>query len=179
MMLLLTMLLVSVFSQHSAMPTNKPESFYDLQITTIEGEVFRFEQLRGKKVLLVNTASECGNTPQYAELQQLHEEYGHKLVIIGFPSNDFGGQEPGNHEEIKAFCEKHYGVDFLLSEKVHVTGNEISEVYAWLTQPSLNGWNSDKPQWNFAKYLVNENGDLLAYFPASMSPMSEALLDML
>lgn len=147
-------------------------SFYDLKFTTLSGQAFSFEQLKGKKVLLVNTASECGYTPQYKELQALHEKWGNRIVVLGFPSNDFGAQEPGSNEEIGKFCERNYGVSFTLFEKSAVVGTTKNTVYQWLCTKSLNGWNEDEPTWNFSKYLVNEQGELTGVFSPAVSPLS-------
>jgi glutathione peroxidase len=152
------------------------KSFYDLKMRTGDGKEFNFSSLKGKKVLLVNTASECGYTPQYTELQQLHENKGDKLVILGFPANNFGGQEPGTDAEIGAFCQKNYGVTFQIMEKTDVVGANQNDVYKWLTHKDQNGWNEEKPSWNFCKYLVDENGELVKFFSAAVSPLSEEVL---
>jgi len=153
-------------------------SFYTLNDVLISGEPFYFDVLRGKKVLLVNTASDCGYTNQYDELQKLYEQYKDKLVIIGFPSNDFKEQEKGSDEDILQFCKKNYGVDFLLMKKSSVIGYQHkNKVYQWLSDPAKNGWNSQQPTWNFSKYLVDENGTLINYFEPSISPLSREIKD--
>jgi glutathione peroxidase len=147
--------------------------FYAFKMETLEGKEVDFSVYKGKKVLLVNTASECGYTPQYADLQQLHEKYGDKVVVLGFPANNFGAQEPGTHEDIAAFCEKNYGVNFPVFEKISVIGDDTHPLYQWLAQ---NAPNNEKPNWNFCKYLVNENGQVVAFFPSKAEPMGEEIL---
>jgi glutathione peroxidase len=154
-------------------------SFYDHKMKSIDGKEIDFSVYKGKKILIVNTASECGYTPQYDELQKLHEMYHGKLTLLGFPSNDFGGQEPGSNEEIGAFCRKNFGVTFQLFEKSDVAGSNKNEVYRWLTSKEENGWNSEAPNWNFCKYLVDEKGELLKFYSSSISPMSDEILKML
>ncbi|GIV38474.1 MAG: glutathione peroxidase [Thermonema sp.] len=157
--------------------TQAKSSFYDLEATTIDGKPFKFSQLKGKKVLIVNTASKCGYTPQYEDLQAFHEKYGDKVVVLGFPCNQFGGQEPGNEEEIAAFCQKNYGVTFQMFSKVNVKKGEGQHpVYYWLTHKEENGWNDQEPTWNFCKYLINENGELVKFFGSAVNPMDEEVL---
>jgi glutathione peroxidase len=152
-------------------------SFYDFSLTTLDGtKTIQFEQFKGKKVLLVNVASKCGFTPQYEKLQALHEQYGDKVVILGFPANNFGGQEPGSHEDIASFCKKNYGVTFQLFEKISVTGSDQHPLYQWLSKKEFNGWNEQAPTWNFCKYLVNEKGELVKYYGSSIDPMGDELL---
>ncbi len=157
--------------------TMNTSSFYDFSMKSIDGDVIDFSQFKGKKVLIVNTASKCGYTPQYKELQELHEKHGDKLTIIGFPANDFGGQEPGSNEDIKSFCSKNYGVTFLMMEKISVAGGDMPPLYKWLSQRQLNGWNDEAPSWNFCKYLISEDGKLLNFFNSSVKPMSKSILD--
>ena len=126
--------------------------------------------------MIVNTASECGQTPQYDQLEAVYKKYKNKLVIIGFPTNDFGGQEPGTNEEIGQFCQKNYGVTFPISEKITVKGTETPELYKWLTSKELNGKTDSEIKWNFQKYLIDENGRLLEVFPSSVKPDSKELL---
>jgi glutathione peroxidase len=173
-------LVVSACARPAERPPQTPvimsaTPFYDLKVNTLEGKPFDLHQLKGKKILVVNTASECGYTPQYADLQKLHEQFGDKLIILGFPCNDFGGQEPGNSGQIRTFCSKNYGVTFQLFEKVAVKGKEISPVYKWLTDKSINGWNEQAPSWNFCKYLIDENGNLLGFYPSSVNPMDDKI----
>ncbi|MDR1225397.1 MAG: glutathione peroxidase [Prevotellaceae bacterium] len=148
-------------------------SFYDLKFTTLSGKEYKFDRLKGKKVLIVNTASKCGFTKQYADLQKLSEKYADKLVIIGFPSNQFGKQEPGTNEEIGEFCQVNYGVTFQLMEKSDVKDENQNPVYRWLTDKNKNGWNEEVPSWNFCKYFVNEKGELIKFFNSRVTPMSE------
>lgn len=152
-------------------------SFYSLQETLNDGRIFDFARLKGKKVMLVNTASDCGYTGQYADLEILHQKYKEKLVMIGFPANDFGQQEKGDDVAIGTFCKKNYGVTFLLMKKSSVTkGGEQNKIYQWLTDPAKNGWNDQQPTWNFCKYLVDEQGNLVNFFGSSVEPMSSEII---
>jgi glutathione peroxidase len=152
-------------------------SFYNLRAIANNGALINFDQLKGKKVLLVNTASDCGYTGQYEELQKLYEQYQNKLIVLGFPANDFKEQEKGNDEEIAQFCKINYGVTFPLIKKSSVIkGNNQNEVYQWLSNKNLNGWNDQQPTWNFTKYLVNEEGVLINYFAPAVSPLSKDLI---
>lgn len=155
-----------------------PVSFYTLEAETNTGKKMSFKTFKGKKLLLVNLASKCGFTPQYRELQTLQNTHRDKLIVVGFPSNDFGSQEPGSDQEIASFCEINYGVTFQLFTKASVKGNTIQPVYKWLSDSSLNGWNRQEPTWNFCKYLVDENGILLNYYSSSVSPLSEEISKM-
>jgi len=151
-----------------------PVSFYSLKAEQIDGGQLDFATLKGRKVLLVNTASDCGYTDQYDALQELHEAYGDKLVVLGFPANDFKNQEKGTDKEIAAFCKLNYGVSFpLMKKSVVVKSADQHEVFKWLTEASRNGWNDRQPSWNFTKFLVNENGVLTNYFEAAVSPGSK------
>lgn len=153
-------------------------SFYNLNDTLNNGTLFSFDTLKGKKILLVNTASNCGYTNQYEALQSLHQQYGNKLVVIGFPSNDFKEQEKGNDEEIASFCKLNYGVTFLLMKKSGVLkNNQQNKVFQWLTAIEQNGWNDAPPTWNFNKYLVNENGILTHVFEPGISPLSQEVIE--
>ena len=153
-----------------------PVSFYSLAAENNMGKNIYFEAFKGKKLLLVNLASNCGFTPQYKELQSLQDAHSDKLIILGFPSNDFGGQEPGSDHDIAAFCEVNYGVTFPLFKKASVRGSTVQPIYKWLTDPSLNGWNSQQPTWNFCKYIVDENGKVLNFFSSAVSPLSDRIL---
>ncbi|MEP7167807.1 MAG: glutathione peroxidase [Bacteroidota bacterium] len=153
-----------------------PVSFYSFKMKDIDGNEIDFSSYKGKKLLLVNVASECGYTPQYADLEKLHEQYGDKVTVLGFPANNFGKQEPGNNSEIKSFCKKNYDVKFTMFEKISVKGDDTAPLYQWLADKSKNGWNEKEPNWNFAKYLIDENGNLIAFFPAKINPMSEDIL---
>ncbi len=148
-----------------------PESIYNLSIALNNGDSVPLSNYRGKKLLLVNTASDCGYTDQYDELQKLYEENKDKMVVIGFPANDFKEQEKGTDEEIAAFCKLNYGVTFPLAKKsTVVAGPDQNPVFRWLTDKNKNGWTNKKPSWNFSKYLVNEEGILSNYFDPSISP---------
>lgn len=148
-------------------------------VKSIDGKDVDFSQFKGKKVLIVNTASECGYTPQYKELELLCETYKDKLVILGFPANNFGGQEPGSNEEIKKFCTSEYSVTFPLFEKISVLGDDMAPIYKWLTSKDLNGWNEQQPKWNFNKYLLDEDGNLLKYYSSAVKPMGDEIVSML
>lgn len=146
-------------------------SFYDFKVKDIEGNTFDFSGLKGKKVLIVNTASRCGNTPQYEQLEQLYKTYGgDKFVIIGFPANNFANQEPGTDAEIAEFCEKNYGVTFPMMSKISVKGDDMNPVYQWLTSKAKNGVMDSQVTWNFQKYLVDENGHLVDFVDPKVKP---------
>lgn len=153
------------------------QSIYEFKMKGLDGTEVDFAQFRGKKLLLVNVASECGFTPQYEKLQQLHELYGGKVVIIGFPSNNFGGQEPGTDGEIGAFCKKNYGVTFLMMSKISVKGADVAPLYQWLASKALNGWNDKAPTWNFCKYLINERGEIINFFGSAVDPLGREIID--
>ena len=153
-------------------------SFYDLTTKANNGATYNFEQLRNKKVLIVNTASDCGYTPQYEDLQKLYSLKKDTLEIIAFPANDFGEQEKGNDKAIESFCKVNFGVSFPLMQKAAVLKNEQqSNIYNWLTDSAKNGWNTKAPSWNFCKYLIDENGNLTHFFEASVSPMGKEILN--
>ena len=155
-------------------------SFYSLKDTSINGKAFDFEQLKGKKIMLVNTASDCGYTGQYDDLQKLSEQYTGKLIVIGFPANDFKEQEKGTDQEIAEFCKLNFGVSFPLMKKSSVKkGTEQNGVFQWLTDPAKNGWNSKQPSWNFCKYIVDEQGRLKHYFGSAVEPMDKEIINAL
>jgi len=167
-------------------------SIYDFKVPGLEGSVINFADFKGKKIMVVNTASYCGNTPQYADLEKLYEKYKKTLVIVGFPANNFGEQEPGTNEDIKAFCKKNYGVTFPMAEKVSVKGDDIHPLFKYLVDQSKElakniptdntkdlAWRDylrNPITWNFTKFLVNEKGELIAVFHNKVSPMSEEVL---
>lgn len=154
-----------------------PVSFYSLSVTLNNGTELPFEKLRGKKVLLVNTASDCGYTHQYAEMQTLYESLKEDVEIIAFPANDFKEQEKGSDADIAQFCAVNYGVSFAVTKKTVVKkGSDQHWVYQWLTDPGQNGWNNKQPSWNFAKFLVNEQGVLIHYFEPGVSPLSAEMI---
>jgi glutathione peroxidase len=154
-------------------------SFYELETVLNDGSTLSFSSLRGKKVLLVNTASDCGYTNQYEALQELYNRFEGALTIVAFPANDFKEQEKGDDAEIAAFCKLNYGISFPLARKSIVKGNERNEVFRWLSDKQLNGWNDQQPTWNFSKYLVSEDGRLLRYFDPAISPLSEDMLQLI
>lgn len=151
-----------------------PKSVYDFKIKTIDGKTVSLDQFKGKKILIVNTASKCGFTPQYEELEKLSQQYKNKLVVIGFPANNFGGQEPGTNLTIKEFCQKNYGVTFLLSEKVSVKGDDTYSLFKYLTAVDNPDFTGDI-KWNFEKFLIDENGKLIHRFRSSVKPLSPEL----
>ncbi|MEM1134302.1 MAG: glutathione peroxidase [Bacteroidota bacterium] len=159
--------------------TMQSDSFYDFKVNAIDGQEIDFSIYKNKKILIVNTASKCGYTPQYEDLQWLHENHGDKVVILGFPANNFGGQEPGANEEIAGFCKKNYGVTFQMFEKVDVVGKNQHPLYQWLTIPEKNGWNEQAPTWNFCKYLINEKGELVKFFGSGVNPGEESIVSLL
>jgi glutathione peroxidase len=149
-------------------------SFYSLKDTAIDGTSFDFEKLKGKKIMLVNTASDCGYTGQYDDLQKLSEQYKDKLIVIGFPANDFKEQEKGTDEEIATFCKKNFGVSFPLMKKSSVIkGPDQSKIFEWLTDSAKNGWNNQQPSWNFCKFIVDEQGRLTHFFGSTIEPLGE------
>ena len=151
--------------------------FYSLKSMANNGTEFDFTQLKGKKVLLVNTASDCGFTNQYDQLQELHEKFQNKLVILGFPANDFKEQEKGSDDDIAQFCKINFGVTFPLMKKSSVIkGDQQNKVFKWLSDSTLNGWNNKQPSWNFSKYLIDENGNLVQYFDPGVSPVSNEVI---
>lgn len=152
------------------------KKLYDFKLKSIEGKEIDFSIYKGKKVLIVNTASECGYTPQYTALEELHQKHQDKVTIMGFPANNFGGQEPGENAAIATFCQRNFGVTFQLFQKSEVIGENQNPLYKWLTTKELNGWNKIAPSWNFCKYLVGENGELLKVYTPSINPMSEELI---
>src|SRR5690606_2422257 len=171
---------VRASEKDASMETPANTSFYDLTIKSLdEKSTIRFADFKGTKVLCVNTASECGYTYQYEGLEALHNKYGEQVVVIGFPCNQFGGQEPGKPEEIAGFCQKNFGVSFLLTEKIDVKGENQHPVYQWLTQKSTNGVADYSIKWNFNKFLIDENGKLIGYFESGVEPMDEKITSLL
>ncbi|MGL5112237.1 MAG: glutathione peroxidase [Flavobacterium sp.] len=162
----------------SVMTTNlAKETIYQFKVTTLSGQPFDFASLKGKKILIVNTASKCGLTPQYKELETLYEEYKDKgFVIVGFPANNFMSQEPGTNDEIATFCQKNYGVSFPMMEKVSVKGKDMCAIYQFLTQKSKNGLQDSDVEWNFQKYLINEKGELVAVISPRTSPTDSKIV---
>ena len=152
-----------------------PSSVYDFSLTGIDGKEINLNAFNGKKILFVNVASKCGFTSQYEGLQKLYEQNRENLVIIGLPCNQFMRQEPGSSEEIQAFCTKNYGVTFPITEKVNVKGDKIHPLYNWLTRKELNGVEDSKVKWNFQKYLINEEGNLIQVFGSKVKPLAEEI----
>lgn len=145
--------------------------FHNFNMKAIDGQTIDFQQFEGKYVLLVNVASRCGYTPQYEDLQNLHEQYGDKIAVLGFPANDFGGQEPGTNLAIAEFCEANYGVSFQMFEKIAVTGSQRHELYTWLAEQS-----GQVPNWNFCKYLISPEGKVISFFPSAVNPFDEQII---
>ncbi len=151
-------------------------SIHSFSVPSINGGTIKFSDFKGKKILVVNTASECGYTPQYEGLEKLYEAHKNKLVVVGFPCNQFGGQEPGSNEVIQGFCKKNYGVTFPMAGKIDVKGDHQAAIYHWLCNKKDNGVLDAEIKWNFNKFILDENGKLLAYFPSSVKPDSEDIL---
>lgn len=169
--LLILSTLFATASNHNTM-----SSIYDIKINDINNRPLDLSKYKGKKMLIVNVASECGYTPQYKQLQELHEKYGNKVVIIGIPCNDFGGQEPGTTAEIQTFCEMTYGIKFQMTEKVGIKQNR-HPLYNWLCDKKENGVSDNEVKWNFHKFLIDENGNLLKSLPSKITPLDESILD--
>jgi len=161
------------FTPHSV---DIPTKIYDFKVQALTGGIIDFEQFKGKKILIVNTASECGNTPQYSELEAMYKKYKNRLVIVGFPANDFGAQEPGTDKEIAAFCQKNYQVSFPMASKITVKGDNKAPIYVWLTNQKYNGYKDSEVKWNFQKYLIDEHGNLVAVFAPGMKPTNPEII---
>jgi len=173
-------LIIAFFVLFSGAGLFAQSSFYDFTVKDINGDDFSLAQLKGKKVMVVNTASKCGLTPQYEDLEKLYNEYSDKnFVIIGFPANNFMSQEPGSDEEIKEFCQKNYGVSFPMMSKISVKGEDMHPLYKWLTQKELNGSDDSEVKWNFQKYLVDESGKLFAVILPREKPGSKEVIQWL
>ncbi|MEI6086403.1 MAG: glutathione peroxidase [Bacteroidota bacterium] len=157
-----------------SLKTGNP-SIHSFKVKSIDGGTIDFAKFKGKKILVVNTASKCGNTPQYEALQKLADQYKDKLVVVGFPANNFGGQEPGSDGEIVEFCKKNYGVTFPLASKISVKGDDTAPIYKWLTSKTENGVLDATISWNFNKFLLDENGKMIAHFSTKVTPDSEEI----
>ncbi|MCX6218718.1 glutathione peroxidase [Spirosoma sp.] len=175
----LSTLVKGIFSNKSeaiAAPANAvapAKSLYDFTVNSLDGKPVALKAYKGKKVVILNVASKCGFTPQYADWEKFYKEHGNKIVVLGFPANNFGSQEPGSSEEIATFCQKNYGVTFPMFEKVSVLGDDQAPLYKWLTDKSMNGWNDKVPTWNFCKYVINEKGELTNFFASKVKPTDE------
>ena len=155
--------------------TVQTQTIYDFKVPSLNGGTINFADFKGKKILIVNTASKCGFTPQYEDLEKLYEKYKDRLVIVGFPANNFFSQEPGSNETIEAFCKKNYGVTFPMAAKISVKGKDIAAIYKWLCNKVENGVMDAKVSWNFNKFLLDENGKLIGHFKSKVKPMSEEI----
>lgn len=173
-------LIVIIFLMCAIQGFGQVKTLYDFKATTIDGQIFDFASLKGKKVLIVNTASECTLTPQFKKLQELYEEYGGEdFEIIGFPCNDFGKQEPADNETIYDLCTKKYGVSFLMMEKISIKGDDEHPIYKWLTNSAENGTLDAKVTWNFQKFLIDKNGEVVDFVPPIISPKSRRIIEWL
>lgn len=162
-------------SQSKMTENTMDKTIYDYKVESLDGKEINFADFKGKKILIVNTASECGFTPQYADLEKLSKDYSDKLVVVGFPANNFGGQEPGTNTEIGAFCEKNFGVTFPMAAKVSVKGDDIAPIFKFLTEKELNGVKNTSILWNFTKFLIDENGHLIDSYISTTKPTSESI----
>ena len=165
----------SMKNEIAAQTPSTVKSIYDFKVEALDGSTINFASFKGKKILIVNTASACGYTPQYEGLEALYKKYQDKLVIVGFPANNFGGQEPGTNGEIKEFCKKNYGVTFPMAAKISVKGDDIAAIYKWLCNKSENGVLDATISWNFNKFLLDEKGNLVTKFDSKVTPMSNEL----
>ena len=162
-------------SQTKTADQQMSKTIYDYKVESLDGQEINFADFKGKKILVVNTASECGFTPQYADLEKLSKDYADNLVIVGFPANNFGGQEPASNTEIGAFCEKNFGVTFPMAAKVSVKGDDTAPIFKFLTEKDLNGVKNTAILWNFTKFLIDENGHLIDTFISTTKPTSESI----
>jgi len=175
-----TILIMAALLTGMNLMAQKAKTFHDFSAETIDGEMLNFKNFKGKKVLVVNVASKCGLTPQYEQLEELYKTYGgENFTIIGFPANNFLKQEPGSNAEIKEFCKLNYGVTFQIMSKISVKGEDIHPVYKWLTKKAENGVMDAEVSWNFQKFLIDENGKLIAMFPPKTSPMDAEIIKMI
>ena len=169
-----SLFMVPPMNQHSS--TSATASFHEFEIAGLIEDQISMADFEGKYILCVNVASECGYTPQYGPLQKLYDQHQDQMVIIGFPCNQFGGQEPGSKEEIASFCQKNYGVSFPMTQKIDVKGPDQHPIYAWLTQKSLNHVSDAEVSWNFNKFLISPEGKWLAHFPSGTDPLGEEIM---
>ncbi|QNA44933.1 glutathione peroxidase [Lacibacter sediminis] len=175
LLLALVVFVSFAFTINEKKAVSAPPSVYNFKVESLEGGMIDFSKYKGKKILIVNTASKCGYTKQYTELEELYKKYKDKLVVIGFPANNFGGQEPGTNAEIKEFCSSTYQVTFPMAAKISVKGEDMHPLYQWLTSKEKNGVLDAEIKWNFNKFLLNEKGELVAYFPSKVTPLSEEI----
>jgi glutathione peroxidase len=167
--ILIALMLFSTNISHSK------EDIYSITLKDIDGNLIELNSFKGKYLLFVNVASNCGFTKQYSDLEKLYQQYINDLVVIALPCNQFGGQEPGSSEEIKQFCQKNYGVSFPIAEKIYVSGKNIHQIYSWLTDKEINGAFNSSVKWNFQKYLVSRDGELINYFYSTTNPLSKKI----
>jgi glutathione peroxidase len=175
--IIFTMGIIAFLAEHlsaSRAPRQTTESFYDFKVKSLTGEEIDFSRYKGRKVLIVNTASRCGYTPQYKDLEKLHELYSAKLDVLGFPANNFLWQEPGSDNDIAEFCERNYGVDFQMFSKVSVKGKDQHPLFQWLEKKS-----GKAPSWNFCKYVINEKGEVTGFFPPRVKPTDPEILNLI
>jgi len=175
----LSLFMAALFSSFSSSRLVPKGTVYDFKLKTLDGQEVTLAKFKGKKLLLVNVASKCGFTPQYKNLEALSQKYAGKLVVIGFPANNFGGQEPGSADEIKSFCTKNYGVSFPMMEKVSVKGGDAHPLYKYLSSKDQNGVCDESPGWNFCKYLIDEKGQVVKFFGSRVDPMSADITSLL
>ncbi|WP_313030474.1 glutathione peroxidase [Soonwooa sp.] len=169
-------LLIMLFGLFSCTKGNsQAKSIHSFKVEALDGSTIDFSNFKGKKILIVNTASECGFTPQYKELEALYKTYKDKLVIVGFPANNFGGQEPGTNQEIASFCEKNYGVTFPMAAKVSVKGDDMAPIYKFLTKKKENGVRNTSILWNFTKIMLDEDGNIIDSFVSTTKPNSDKI----
>ncbi|MGH2645181.1 MAG: glutathione peroxidase [Chitinophagaceae bacterium] len=179
-MLIQTMMLATAMLVVPGKPANHhaKESIYSFKVTSLAGTAINFAEFKGKKILVVNTASKCGFTPQYADLEKLYNQFKGKLIIVGFPCNQFAGQAPGTSKDISEFCTNKYHITFPMAEKIEVKGDHTAPIYQWLeSEAKAKGFTPVVPQWNFGKYLLNEQGELVAVFSSPTNPMSQEVVD--
>jgi glutathione peroxidase len=163
-------------------PTTPPKmeksttTIYDFKLKSLDGDLIDFSKYKGKKLVILNVASKCGYTKQYADWQKFYDANKDKVEILGFPANNFMGQEPGTNKDIKEFCTKNYGVTFQMFEKISVKGDDKAPLYKWLTEKAQNGWNETEPSWNFCKYVINEKGELVKFFASGIKPTDEGFI---
>lgn len=175
---ILIMLFNFLFFSAPAAPKDKMhKSIYDYKVEALDGSTIDFSKFKGKKILIVNTASKCGFTPQYEGLEELYEKHKDKLVIVGFPANNFAFQEPGSNDEIATFCKKNYGVTFPMAAKISVKGKKMAPIYHWLTKKEYNGYEDSNVKWNFQKYLIDEQGNLIGVYSSKVKPDDEELMN--